>query len=136
MKFQQSTRLIATLAAIIMLQTPLCAAACLPDAAAHAAVPADQAEEADTAPCHASSNDAEVPDPRESNEDCGCEDSLQAAIPTLEKNTPANATAQFSPGHRLVPALAQPHAAYSLAPLRETDLPPPKILLLKESLLI
>ncbi|MDP6977586.1 MAG: hypothetical protein QF570_03155 [Myxococcota bacterium] len=133
MKFQQRIRLIATLAAIIMLQAPFCAVACTLEPTP----PPSDAAHTDMPPCHGASNDTEVPAaPHESNEDCGCDDALQAAIPAPGQNTPANPTAQLTLALPLAPSLAQAHATYLLAPLRETDLPPPKILLLKQSFLI
>lgn len=121
-------RLTATVAALFVLQAPLCALACLPESGT-----AIMAESAGGAPpCH---EPAEAPEKSEPHDDCGCADSSAALLPLSAKEA---AAAHFVVAPSMA-ALALPHRVIRRTPhtlLTETDLPPPDILLRKSTLLI
>ena len=117
-------------AALFVLQAPLCLLACLPsadaapmDAAKHGSCHEDAPSDAPSAPTH-------------SHEDCGCEDSQCALVLSADQSL-SNIFSLVSP----LPSLRADGRSTSSrwvqrAQPKETDLPPPDVLLLKSTLLI
>ena len=125
--------LIATLAALFVLQTPLCALACLPNAAA---------DEASAEAHHGSSCHEEAPSPRPSSEprdahgDCGCGDSYTAVLASADQTFSNVQTSPVIATKELEVPLNAIFSRTIEVRLSEADLPPPDILLLKSTLLI
>ena len=121
---KRSIWLIATVAALFVLQAPLCAFACLdnvdtepPAAAGHA--------------CHEESPD---PSPAGAPEDCRCAITADALVfpQSVSSTTWVQAFMFPSVGCEL----ATFHSAWEASVAYEIDLPPPDILLLKSTLII
>lgn len=125
--------LIATLAALFVLQVPLCALACLPNAAS--AEPTTEAHH-DSAPCHEQAGASAPAEPVDAHDDCGCGDSYTAVLGNVDQTF---SNVQSSPVIQ-TKALDEPLDVVFSRTLRvrlsEADLPPPDILLLKSTLLI
>ena len=121
-------RLIVTVAALIGLQGPLCAFACLtgPETEASAAQRAE-------APCHPKSSDASPSEAPRSPEDCGCELANEALLPGPEVSASVATLA-------LLPRTLgwQLHSCVHRVPTipKDGDLPPPDVLLRKSILII
>jgi len=127
--------LIATLAALFAFQAPLCALACLPSAPSE--MPMDSSEHAGM-PCHDSAPSSTSDVPAERSDECGCDGSLQALIPSADQiafqlSADDHEPQQAAPLTLSLVATARRNAP---PPPSETDLPPPDILLLKTTLLI
>ena len=130
---KRRNRLIATLAALFVLQAPLCVLACLsggaPDESAVAA-------HHDSPPCHEQAPTSEPAEPSDSHDDCGCGDSYEAVLATADQTF---SNVQNSPVLPPTTHRAPVNAVFSTTTrvrLNEADLPPPDILLLKSTLLI
>ena len=125
--------LIAILAALFVLQTPLCVMACLPGATAddsaattHHTVP----------PCHEQAPPSAPAEPSDAHEDCGCGDSYTAVLASAGLTfSNAESAATLLPTTLEVPRNAVFGRTTRARP-GEVDLPPPDILLLKSTLLI
>lgn len=116
---------IASVGALIGLQAPLCALACL------ATQPAPVSQ--DAPPCHEPSPDSAPAEAPSSHADCGCEFASQALVSRAGEATfpPVQITARPRVWREARPELrGEPQVA------RTTDLPAPDILLLKSTLLI
>lgn len=138
---RRRTRLLATIAALLVLQSPLCALACLSlSAAAMSAMPEMAAGEG---PCHetashtpdapAAPTDADDPAPERGV--CGCSvDEIGAVLQTADSIAYEQDVA--APLDRaLARALPSDRTRRLLEP-RHVDLPPPDILLLKSTLIL
>jgi hypothetical protein len=125
--------LIATLAALFVLQTPLCVLACQLNAAP---------DEAGAEAHHASSCHEEAPSPRSSSEprdahgDCGCGDSYTAVLASADQTFSNVQTSPVIATKELEVPLNAIFSRTIEVRLSEADLPPPDILLLKSTLLI
>jgi hypothetical protein len=125
--------LIATLAALFVLQTPLCVLACQLNAAP---------DEAGAEAHHASSCHEEAPSPRSSSEprdahgDCGCGDSYTAVLASADQTVSNVQSSPVLPPTALEVPLNAVFSRTTKVQLCEADLPPPDILLLKSTLLI
>lgn len=128
--------LIAAVAAVFVLQAPLCVFACIPTDAPNA----DTAmADGDHMPaCHeqAPASSESPSQPANSHDDCGCETSYSAVLASPDQtfSTAQNVVA-FSP-RALDTSLIRLITRVSTAWQSETDLPPPDILLLKSTLII
>jgi len=129
---RRRNRLIATLAALFVLQAPLCVLACL-----SGAVPAESSTATPgDSPCHEQAPSSNPSDPADSHDDCGCEDSYTAVLAGADRTFWNIQSAPVLPPHSLeAPLGALASRTKPVQPI-ETDLPPPDILLLKSTLLI
>lgn len=118
--------------ALFVLQAPLCVFACLSGE--------DIEKTADTqhenAPCHESEPSSESSEPADSNSECGCEDSYTALVPVADQASMDLPSAAVVLGPAIAGAFVSAIRPVAHAYLREADLPPPDILLLKSTLLI
>ena len=112
------------MAALFVLQAPLCALACLDTADAKPPAAAGHA-------CHEESPD---PSPADAPEDCGCAITADALVfqPSVSTTTWVQAFMFPSVGCEL----ATFHSDWGTSVAYEIDLPPPDILLLKSTLII
>ena len=138
-KVKRRNWLIATLAALFLLQAPLCVLACLTNAAADDSTA--EALHASQPSCHEQAPHTQTPTPApdkpaDSHNDCACEDSFTAVLASADKTFANVQTSQVI----ATKALEEPFGAVFLSTidirLSEADLPPPDILLLKSTLLI
>ena len=148
-KVKRRNWLIAILAALFVLQAPLCVLACLTNAAQDESTA--EALHASPPPCHEQAPHTQTPHtqaphtqaptsapdkPADTHNDCGCEDSFTAVLASSDKTFPNVQTSQVI----ATKALEDPFCAVLRSTidvrLSETDLPPPDILLLKSTLLI
>ena len=138
-KVKRRNWLIATLAALFVLQAPLCVLACLTNAAQDESTA--ETLHASPPPCHEQAPHTQTPTPApnkpaDTHNDCGCEDSFTAVLASADKTFANVQTSQVI----ATKALADPFCAVLRSTidvrLSEADLPPPDILLLKSTLLI
>jgi hypothetical protein len=118
--------------ALFVLLAPLCAIACLPTADIQGTADSEHGN----SPCHESAPSSQPSEPEKSNGDCGCEDSYTAVVPIADQtstNLPSTAVVLEAAISDVFVSEIRPVAR---AQLRETDLPPPDILLRKSTLLI
>jgi hypothetical protein len=126
---KRSSSRIATVAALLALQAPLCALACVAGSEAATAAHDDSAD-----PCHqapAGSPSDRAPD---SHEECGCEPADEALLPDTSGSTATLAQAFVS--HSPLSEPAKPGLHRLLDVPGNTDLPPPDIPLLNSAFLI
>jgi len=135
--------LIATVTALFVLQAPFCALACMPDSSsANPEAAATQSE----MPCHGSASNTSPTSPKgiptgshnERERECGCEDSLSAALLSnldFKNSNVAETPAIVSPALSSVALAPQIERSLRAQP-GMADLPPPDILLLKSTYLI
>jgi hypothetical protein len=121
--------LIATMAALFVLQAPLCAIACLESSEGATAAGTQQDH-----PCHEGNEESRPSDAPHQHDDCGCEFLSEVLLPGIDASLCPSNQAVLSP-HVL---LVQQNARVSFVPSvpARTDLPPPDILLLKSTLII
>lgn len=124
---KRSIWLIATVAAVFVLQAPLCALACLDNADAEPPAAAGHA-------CHEESSDPSPAGVPGSHEDCGCEIAADAVVFQPSGFTTTLVQVFILPSIRC--ELATFHSAWEISVTYEIDLPPPDILLLKSTLII
>ena len=118
---------VASVAALVGLQAPLCALACLEGQPAEPTL-----AQHSQAPCHEQDR---VPDDTPSSDDgCGCEIAREAFLPASEASWSVLTLVFAVPHGVLVPPDAE--ARWKPAVPEASDLPPPDILLLKSTLLI
>ena len=138
-KVKRRNWLIATLAALFVLQAPLCVLACLTNAAQDESTA--ETLHASPPPCHEQAPHTQTPTPApnkpaDTHNDCGCEDSFTAVLASADKTFENVQTSQVI----ATKALEDPFCAVLRSTidvrLSEADLPPPDILLLKSTLLI
>jgi len=125
--------LIAAFTALFVLQAPLCVLACLPLVESATAVAGAEHGES---PCHETAPSSDPSEPANSHDDCGCEDSYTAIVASADQNSGKLSATPLLPPKALAVDL---HASASWVPRahpKETDLPPPDILLLNTTLLI
>lgn len=131
---KRRTWLIATLTALFVLQTPLCALACLPSPA-----PAESPAEAHHAspPCHEQTPTTAPTEPDDAHNDCGCEDVDRAVLASAADQTFSQVqSTPVLPARELRLSLIAAFNRMAGLQLNEANLPPPDILLLKSTLLI
>ena len=143
-KVKRRNWLIAILAALFVLQAPLCVLACLTNATQDESTA--EALHASPPPCHEQAPHTQAPHtqaptsapdkPADTHNDCGCEDSFTAVLASADKTFANVQTSQVI----ATKALEDPFCAVLRSTidvrLSEADLPPPDILLLKSTLLI
>lgn len=152
---KRTGRIIAMIAALLVLQMPLCALACLPYAAVAESLAEAEAPNEDSH-CHPmppragnlerSSSSSTPPAPTNSHDDCDCEqsdrflpstpDDLSRKVLSHDDSRRSNA---LSKALALAPRFgwrAETRTTNPIVPFRETDLPPPDLLLRKSSFLL
>ena len=125
-------RRVAAVAALFVLQAPLCALACLPSSSA---MPMADTASSDSSPCHEepASSPSEPPSP--GHDDCGCSgESFEAVLASPDTSFTGTSIVAVVPATLTLAGYAGGNRPF-LQP-GETDLPPPDILLLKSTLLI
>ncbi|MCR9095708.1 MAG: hypothetical protein NXI30_15915 [bacterium] len=127
--------LIATVAAVFVLQAPLCVFACIPGSGSDAEMAAGEHE---MPSCHEQAPAAsDTPNqPAESHDECGCESSYSAVLVSPDQTLSNAQNIVALPPRVLATPLAQLSTRTSTVWANKTDLPPPNILLLKSTLLI
>ena len=120
--------LVATMAALFLLQAPFCALACFGGSEADPSAVAENS-------CHEESSDSSPAGESSSHEDCGCSFASEALV---SQPIDANATTSYE---IFVSPLRQSELTYSrtvqqLLVAQNADLPPPDILLLKSTFII
>ncbi len=131
---KRRNQLIATLAAFFVLQAPLCVFACLQNAA-----PDESTTEAHhtSPPCHEEApSPGSSSEPGNAHEDCGCGDSYTAVLASADQTFSTVQSSPVLPPTALEVPLNAVLSRTTKVRLREADLPPPDILLLKSTLLI
>ncbi len=129
---KRRNRLIATLAALFVLQAPLCVVACLPGESPETST----AEARQASPCHETSPSSDSNQPADSHEECGCEDSLTVVLSSADQSFSNVQNAAVVPPKGLDARLIEVLSSAIQVQPSETDLPPPDILLSKSTLLI
>jgi hypothetical protein len=123
----------ATLAALFVLQTPLCVFACLPNAAPDEI----SAEAHHGSSCHEEAPSPRPPsEPRDAHGDCGCSDAYTAVLASADQAVSNVQSSPDLPPTTLEVPLNAIFSRTTRVRLCEGDLPPPDILLLKSTLLI
>ena len=148
-KVKRRNWLIAILAALFVLQAPLCVLACLTNAAQDESTA--EALHASPPPCHEQAPHTQTPHtqaphtqaptsapdkPADTHNDCGCEDSFTAVLASSDKTFPNVQTSQVIATKALEDPVGAVFRSTIDVRLSEADLPPPDILLLKSTLLI
>jgi hypothetical protein len=138
-KVKRRNWLIATLAALFVLQDPLCVLACLTNAAQDESTA--ETLHASPPPCHEQAPHTQTPTPApnkpaDTHNDCGCEDSFTAVLASSDKTFPNVQTSQVIATKALEDPVGAVFRSTIDVRLSEADLPPPDILLLKSTLLI
>ncbi|GEM_PF-2240741 len=138
-KVKRRNWLIATLAALFVLQTPLCVLACLTNAAQDESTA--ETLHASPPPCHEQAPHTQTPTsapdkPADTHNDCGCEDSFTAVLASADKTFANVQTSQAIATKALEDPVGAVLRSTIDVRLSEADLPPPDILLLKSTLLI
>ena len=138
-KVKRRNWLIATLAALFVLQAPLCVIACLTNAAQDESTA--ETLHASPPPCHEQAPHAQTPTPApnkpaDTHNDCGCEDSFTAVLASADKTFANVQTSQVIATKALEDPVGAVFRSTIDVRLSEADLPPPDILLLKSTLLI
>ena len=138
-KVKRRNWLIATLAALFVLQAPLCVLACLTNAAQDESTA--ETLHASPPPCHEQAPHTQTPTPApnkpaDTHNDCGCEDSFTAVLASADKTFPNVQTSQVIATKALEDPVGAVLRSTIDVRLSEADLPPPDILLLKSTLLI
>jgi len=130
---KRRNRLIATLTALFVFQTPLCVLACLPNAAPDEA----SAEARHGSSCHQEASSPRTSsEPRDAHGDCGCCDSYAAVLTSADQTFSNLQSSPVFPPTTLEVPLNAVFTRTTKVRLCEADLPPPDILLLKSTLLI
>ena len=120
--------LIATVAALFVLQAPLCALACSESAEAN---PSTLAEKS----CHEEGSDSSPAGQSNSHEDCECNFAAGGLVSQpIASISPTSVEIGISPSP--LPELTYSNPGQELLVAQNTDLPPPDILLLKSTLII
>ena len=138
-KVKRRNWLIATLAALFVLQAPLCVLACLTNAAQDESTA--ETLHASPPPCHEQAPHTQAPTPApnkpaDTHNDCGCEDSFTAVLASADKTFANVQTSQVIATKALEDPVGAVLRSTIDVRLSEADLPPPDILLLKSTLLI
>jgi hypothetical protein len=148
-KVKRRNWLIAILAALFVLQAPLCVLACLTNAAQDESTA--EALHASPPPCHEQAPHTQAPHtqaphtqaptsapdkPADTHNDCGCEDSFTAVLASADKTFTNVQTSQVIATKALEDPVGAVLRSTIDVRLSEADLPPPDILLLKSTLLI
>ena len=143
-KVKRRNWLIATLAALFVLQAPLCVLACLTNATQDESTA--EALHASPPPCHEQAPHTQAPHtqaptsapdkPADTHNDCGCEDSFTAVLASADKTFTNVQTSQVIATKALEDPVGAVLRSTIDVRLSEADLPPPDILLLKSTLLI
>ena len=143
-KVKRRNWLIAILAALFVLQAPLCVLACLTNATQDESTA--EALHASPPPCHEQAPHTQAPHtqaptsapdkPADTHNDCGCEDSFTAVLASSDKTFPNVQTSQVIATKALEDPVGAVFRSTIDVRLSEADLPPPDILLLKSTLLI
>ena len=138
-KVKRRNWLIATLAALFVLQAPLCVLACLTNAAQDESTA--ETLHASPPPCHEQAPHTQTPTPApnkpaDTHNDCGCEDSFTAVLASADKTFANVQTSQVIATKALEDPVGAVLRSTIDVRLSEADLPPPDILLLKSTLLI
>ena len=143
-KVKRRNWLIAILAALFVLQAPLCVLACLTNAAQDESTA--EALHASPPPCHEQAPHTQAPHtqaptsapdkPADTHNDCGCEDSFTAVLASADKTFANVQTSQVIATKALEDPVGAVLRSTIDVRLSEADLPPPDILLLKSTLLI
>ncbi len=128
--------LIATVAAVFVLQAPLCVFACIPTAAPAAEMAMADGEH--TPSCHeqAPASSESPSEPANSHDDCGCENSYSAVLASPDETFSTAQNVVALPPRSLDAPVVQPVTRVSTVWPSETGLPPPNILLLESTLII
>ena len=121
----------ATAAALLTLQAPLCALACLDTTETASAT----ASNGGMPPCHDEGSDRAPADSPRSHEDCGCELASEALVVDSNAYSTVAATASIVAPSVFSPVVSPPIRWVPSIP-NNTDLPPPDILLRKSTLII
>lgn len=131
---KQRSWLIAIVAAVFVLQAPLCVFACIPGSTSNA----EMADGQPSPSCHepAPSSSETPDDPAESHDDCSCDASYRAILASPEQSYSNVQTVVALPPRVLDTRRVGHVTRASIVWPSETDLPPPDILLLKSTLLI
>jgi hypothetical protein len=116
-------------AALFVLQAPLCAHACSESAKADPSSIAEQS-------CHEDGSDSSPAGQSNSHEDCECSFAAGGLVsqPIASISSPTSAEIGVSPALPLEPTCST--TGQELLVAQNTDLPPPDILLLKSTLII
>ena len=138
-KVKRRNWLIAILAALFVLQAPLCVLACLTNAAQDESTA--ETLHASPPPCHEQAPHTQTPTPApnkpaDTHNDCGCEDSFTAVLASADKTFTNVQTSQVIATKALEDPVGAVLRSTIDVRLSEADLPPPDILLLKSTLLI
>jgi hypothetical protein len=143
-KVKRRNWLIAILAALFVLQAPLCVLACLTNATQDESTA--EALHASPPPCHEQAPHTQAPHtqaptsapdkPADTHNDCGCEDSFTAVLASADKTFTNVQTSQVIATKALEDPVGAVLRSTIDVRLSEADLPPPDILLLKSTLLI
>jgi hypothetical protein len=143
-KVKRRNWLIAILAALFVLQAPLCVLACLTNATQDESTA--EALHASPPPCHEQAPHTQAPHtqaptsapdkPADTHNDCGCEDSFTAVLASADKTFTNVQTSQVIATKALEDPVGAALRSTIDVRLSEADLPPPDILLLKSTLLI
>ena len=138
-KVKRRNWLIATLAALFVLQAPLCVLACLTNAAQDESTA--ETLHASPPPCHEQAPRTQTPTsapdkPADTHNDCGCEHSFTAVLASADKTFANVQTSQVIATKALEDPVGAVLRSTIDVRLSEADLPPPDILLLKSTLLI
>ena len=138
-KVKRRNWLIAILAALFVLQAPLCVLACLTNATQDESTA--EALHASPPPCHEQAPHTQTPTPApnkpaDTHNDCGCEDSFTAVLASADKTFTNVQTSQVIATKALEDPVGAVLRSTIDVRLSEADLPPPDILLLKSTLLI
>lgn len=121
--------LIATVAALFVLQAPFCAFACFESADTEPSTVAERS-------CHEERADSSPAGESNSHEDCGCDFDTQALVSQpIDSNTTTPVGIFVPPALRLELTSSSSRGQKPLV-AQNADLPPPDILLLKSTLLI
>ena len=128
----KGTRLIAAVAALFVLQAPLCVLACLPSSSA---IPMADMASSDSSPCHEEPAGSPAEPPSSGHDDCGCSgETFEAVLASPDKSFTGAPVVAVAPA--TLSLAAHSRGNRPLLQPGETDLPPPDILLLKSTLLI
>lgn len=128
---RRRTRMMAMLAALLVLQIPLCAFAC----ASESPSMTTSAAASHDAPCHGAPSESEPTTPASDDEQCGCgEAAHQALLASSEKGVMGSGSA-IVPSWPILLGASLRRATLQLEP-PATDLPPPDILLRTSILLL
>ena len=126
---RQRSWLVAAVAALFALQTPLCALGCL-DFPSPTVAHTSQADP----PCHSDTSHPTPPESPDSHDDCGCQ--LEPDAVVSSGDAPISVVGLAQPTGEAFPGRLPSRTRFAFSVPGEGDLPPPDILLLKATLLI